>query len=595
MTIARVHVAFKTHLDIGFTDLAQRVVQRYFEGYIPQAIALAQQMRDAGQPHRFVWTTGSWLIYEYLEHADANQRRAMERAIAAGDLVWHALPCTTHTELMDPGLIRHGLSLSKQLDQRFGKTTIAGKMTDVPGHTRAMVPYLAEAGVQFLHLGVNPASHPPAVPDLFRWQHTDGSEILVMYEKSDYGGVQNIERAGSALALAHTGDNCGPPAMPDILKGFEQLQHQFPDAAIFASTLDDFARDVLPLRSQFPVVTQEMGDTWIHGVGTDPLKISTFLELCRQRRYSRPLMLVAEHTWGRDIKAMLTDPELFETYEKTQFQRRRARGDFKLWEDSWQEQRDYIGVPRAPHKPVATSVASFSPTSNRTRPSPVPLPPALARLQPVLLYEVFGSEDYDRFTTQYNPNLTKTRFWAIPDFGKPGLEKVLQRGQRWHASAIHVQEQGDSTLVTFAFPEEPIRLFGCPARFELRVQGPRWELTWHDKDASRIPEAIWLGLNPPGLDESFRLIKLGQEIDPLHVVEFGARSLHAVTALKTGAFQLRTLDAPLVAVGQPALLNFNNQLPDLRDGFHFNLYNNVWGTNFPLWYDQHARFRFEWS
>ena len=32
--------------------------------------------------------------------------------------------------------------------------------------------------------------------------------------------------------------------------------------------------------------------------------------------------------------------------------------------------------------------------------------------------------------------------------------------------------------------------------------------------------------------------------------------------------------------------------PDLTAGVWFNLYNNMWNTNFPLWYDEDARFRF---
>lgn len=27
---------------------------------------------------------------------------------------------------------------------------------------------------------------------------------------------------------------------------------------------------------------------------------------------------------------------------------------------------------------------------------------------------------------------------------------------------------------------------------------------------------------------------------------------------------------------------------------HINLRNNVWGTNFPMWYGEDARFRFVW-
>ena len=53
-----------------------------------------------------------------------------------------------------------------------------------------------------------------------------------------------------------------------------------------------------------------------------------------------------------------------------------------------------------------------------------------------------------------------------------------------------------------------------------------------------------------------------------------------------------TLDAALVAPGEPSLLNFNSDLPRLAKGAHFNLYNNVWGTNFPMWYEDDAQFRF---
>jgi hypothetical protein len=52
------------------------------------------------------------------------------------------------------------------------------------------------------------------------------------------------------------------------------------------------------------------------------------------------------------------------------------------------------------------------------------------------------------------------------------------------------------------------------------------------------------------------------------------------------------LDAPLVAPGKPSLLNFTNFLPAVKDGIHINLYNNIWGTNHPMWYDEDAKFRF---
>ncbi|MCA9902986.1 MAG: hypothetical protein KC547_03940 [Anaerolineae bacterium] len=165
--IDELHVIFKTHLDVGFTDYAHKVIDRYMTHFIPDAIALARTLRLEHPDEPFCWTVGSWLIHEYLRRGSPDQIRMMESAIHAGMVTWHALPFTTHTEFMDADLFRYGLSLSKELDQRFGRQTIAGKMTDVPGHTRAMIPLLHEAGIRFFHVGVNPAATVPDVPPVF--------------------------------------------------------------------------------------------------------------------------------------------------------------------------------------------------------------------------------------------------------------------------------------------------------------------------------------------------------------------------------------------------------------------------------------------
>ncbi|MDR3707065.1 MAG: hypothetical protein P4L33_02100 [Capsulimonadaceae bacterium] len=64
-------MVFKTHLDLGFTDFAANIEARYFRPFIPSAIRLAKSIRLSGADDRFAWTTGSWLIYEYLEWATA--------------------------------------------------------------------------------------------------------------------------------------------------------------------------------------------------------------------------------------------------------------------------------------------------------------------------------------------------------------------------------------------------------------------------------------------------------------------------------------------------------------------------------------------
>jgi len=239
----QIHLIFKTHLDVGFTDLAGKVVRNYFKHYIPSALRVAREMREAGGAEKFIWTTGSWLIYEYLEQASAQERKTMEEGILAGDIAWHALPFTTHTELMDAELYRFGLSLSKSLDARFGRRTTAAKLTDVPGHTRAIIPLLADAGVTFLHIGVNPGSTVPGVPGLFRWQDPGGAEVIVMYE-SGYGSAFEIPGLEHSIAFGHTMDNMGPQSAEQVKDVYREFEQRFPGARVFASTLLGFLQRI---------------------------------------------------------------------------------------------------------------------------------------------------------------------------------------------------------------------------------------------------------------------------------------------------------------------------------------------------------------
>jgi hypothetical protein len=651
-TIERVHVIFKTHLDIGFTDMARAVTARYMDDFIPQALSVAEELRKRAGAERFVWTTGAWLIWEYLERAAPAERQRMERAIAAGDIAWHALPFTTHSELIDADLFAFGISMARELDARFRRHTIAAKMTDVPGHTRAIVPILAAAGVKLLHIGVNAASHPPDVPDAFVWRDPSGAELLVMYQRGGYGDLSTVAGLPDALAFAHTGDNQGPQSADDIVQQFEALRARFPGALVRASTLDAFAEQLLAAAPRLPVVTAEIGDTWIHGIGSDPAKVSRLRELSRLRRawlergevapddermhaFSRPLLLVAEHTWGLDEKTHLAD---YRHYTRAQLREaRHSLPAFQQFESSWAEQRGYLdtalaaleGTPfgaaaRAniaaltPVRPDTGALTPFAPGQHelvtpygRVAWDAHTVTLDLASAGPAMrivmqpLYQTFAESDYERFRQEYNVNHAATAIWAVDDYTKPGIGAAGARSAWWQPERVEafqpLSEQGAAVLLLVSMPSEASEQWGCPALFTIEIaaaeHGVQATLQWFDKAAIRLPEAIWFKLQIEGASsEGWSLRKMGQWIDPLHVVRHGNRHLHAVEALRytgaTGALQIEALDAPLVAPGEPALLRFPDMLPDPARGVHFNLYNNVWGTNFRMWYDEDARFRF---
>ena len=95
----RVLIMFKCHFDLGFIDTQVAIIHRYFEKHYPEALRIASTMRQVSDD-RYVWTTGSWLLYEYLEQATSEQRKVMEQAVSRGDIAWHALPYTWQTEFL---------------------------------------------------------------------------------------------------------------------------------------------------------------------------------------------------------------------------------------------------------------------------------------------------------------------------------------------------------------------------------------------------------------------------------------------------------------------------------------------------------------
>lgn len=90
--VERVLVVFKTHLDIGFTDLSSSVEQRYVDHFIPRAIEVARALREAGGEERYVWTTGAWLIDAYRRQAAPEAVARLDEAIRCGDLAWNGVP-----------------------------------------------------------------------------------------------------------------------------------------------------------------------------------------------------------------------------------------------------------------------------------------------------------------------------------------------------------------------------------------------------------------------------------------------------------------------------------------------------------------------
>ena len=637
----------KTHLDLGFTALAAEVAAQYVNDFFPRALATAAALRDRGGAERLVWTTGSWILHHALQAGTDLQRSAVAAGVDRGDLAWHALPVTTHTELMDPALVRSGLDIAGSLDARFGRTTTAAKMTDVPGHTRGLVPLLAEAGVTFLHLGVNPVWPVPDVPPVFRWRSPDGAEVTVAYQAGGYGGEVAVPGCDEVLAFLHSGDNLGPPSVDDVVAAHAALAERHPGAAVQASTLDGFARALQAsgAAAGLPAVTAEIGDPWIFGAASDPQKVAAYREVLRARARlvgqdspadattaDRLLLLTAEHTWGLDQKVALPEDR---TWALDDLDALRSTPAARRFEQSWAEQRAYVArAAEALALPPPADHPGSDPTrSGRWELAVDPTTGALHHLVDtesgrvladgdhplgLVTYQSFDEADYERFYAGLRPS-PEDEWWARWDNTKPGIDADGAVSGLWHPEVTDVwQRDGDDRssgelVVRLAFVGEPVDRLGAPPevwcawRFSTADGGNaegdagdvECRVRWPRKRANRLPEALWCSFVPPVAEpERWVMDKLGQQVSPLDVVRRGGRSLHAVGPGGVsydgpdGAVRLASLDAPLVAPGRPNLLDADPPLPDMAGGWHVLLADNCWGTNFPMWIEGPMAYRF---
>lgn len=670
----KVYVVSKTHLDLGFTDYAEIIRQKYIDEFIPSAVSLAEKI-NTKDDKRFIWTTGSWIIKEALNCSDNEKKEKLIKALRDGNIVPHAMPFTTHSELFDEDTFDFGLSIVDEIDEIRGRKTVAAKMTDVPGHTKAIVPILNRHGIKLLHIGVNGVSAVPEVPDCFLWKYKD-SEIVIIYS-GDYGGAFKCDYVDEILYFDHTVDNRGTPSANKVTDKLEKIKSEYPGYEVSAGTLDDFAEVIWKVKDRLPVVEGEIGDTWIHGSAADPFKSAALRELMRLKRrwlndgsmlrmseeykdFSDALLCIGEHTCGVDSKIYFAD---YENYLKSDFTAARkndkvtvkhpfrgfpkgfifrsvGKGEerrYSIIEKSWQEQRGYIekavnclsdehkaeaqtAIKRLrPEKPC--DISHYKKLDRKVQLSDFELElnefGAVGKLtykgneiicqndKPLLEYRSYTSRDYDFWFTHYARNMKSNAVWGYPDFGKPLLkyyDKKYPNGRFYYRlTDVRVSdEEGKINIYANLECDKVIsQKLGAPGQvqviYTLDVKGLTINLSWFKKDANRSPEAIFLHLYPDS--DELTLIKTGSEIDYKSTVSMGGRNLHAVekALIKNDSviFEIYNNHSPLISIGQGKIIEYDNKIesPE-KDGISYVLCNNVWGTNFPLWYEDNARFEF---
>ena len=333
-----------------------------------------------------------------LKCPSKEQIEEVESALRNGDLYFHAFPHNAQPELMDAeSFAVMGIDSAANLAKVYGrKPPTVLSQRDVPGLTRGIVPVLVDRGVFGISIGANDGSPPPIVPSTvdcyakglhqvrtpFVWRdEASGKEVIMDIHPGGYGGITGgsmpdgtpffardgtlcdcigIDGLDDVLCYAWRGDNYGPNGTDQVLLDYEKFGKAFPNARIQRSTLDAFWDLLEPLKSTLPVLTSEIGDSWMYGVSSDPLKLAEMRAMMRigaKLSYAgaTPLFLrlaikLSEHTWGGQggMHNNITHPT--HAWTAPELAKARKAGTnpyYRFMEDSWVEQRAFISAAMA--------------------------------------------------------------------------------------------------------------------------------------------------------------------------------------------------------------------------------------------------------
>eukprot|EP00935_MAST-01C_sp_MAST-1C-sp1_P002549 g2549.t1 len=342
-----------------------------------------------------------------LHCPNATQLAELEAAVKRGDITWHAFPFNAEPETYSSDGFDRALDLTFAEDDYYGHPhRLTYNQRDVPGLTRAAIPKLVARGVKAVSVGENGQCAAVNVPPIFVWRDNNTqTEVLAMFHPHGYGAEPpapsaasaaesrrrrlhaddddddddlkafeedtpslgtglgdcvKVPEAHTALCYAWLSDNRGPHSYDQANGVFQQVQKLFPGAKVVASdAFDDFVQDVWEHRDSLPVVTAEIGDTWIHGASTDPFRIARFRAASRlaatadaeakaagtanaksdnRLTFERLLMKVGEHTWGWNggsiRKSSWSNPDLQKSMKSSK--------DFITAPYTWLEQRHFV-------------------------------------------------------------------------------------------------------------------------------------------------------------------------------------------------------------------------------------------------------------
>lgn len=628
----KIILVFKTHFDIGFTDLSSRVIDNYAKGMLEEVIETCEKTQDMGKL-RYVWTMPAWPLLHIVQNCAPGLKEKLDALIENGQVAWHALPFTSHTDFCSQKEYLEGLKYSRLLAEQAKELypdaeVVCGTMDDfyreLSAYDLSGVPVVAgDLADTWIH-GVG--AYPQEVSRVRRSRRKmEGLQALWL---------------GRWLAGEQTADQTGKVNAERCLEQYYEQIALFEEHTWGADVKTWLGPDRAYEKEAF--------------LETKDSEACRFMERSWEEQRERARKAEA---CVKELEGILEPEELSEsdgTEEDTRWlfcgRKQPFTGWVRLperWEgnpvlvDGTEAECGWIGgnwCCYVENLPGFTSVAvrlsdgkAVDEEALEQKKTAFPAGTAAEgllslenhryhlifckdtgavislwdkKLQCALLkgnahqsalayqYDKYGYDDINEYLRHYGYHFTT---WGIQDYGRENYpvcphETFVPAFVRYELTEDRVRffysSQKDGSAGRYGNAEEMELSITLPAAGDEIFM----ELFLKNKQESPFVESGSFRILPGEKPLSWRMQKGGVLLDPeKDIVKKANHSLACVengmTAFgKQTGFCLKTPDAPLVSLNGTGIYHFAPEFEAAENGgIYVNLFNNMWGTNFPQW------------
>ncbi len=181
-----VHMLHHTHLDIGYTEPQNEILERQVRS-IYETLRYIDETKDYPDEAKFKFhLEGMWAVDEFFERSTEEDQRRFIDAARNRQIYLDGMYAQALTGMYNDEELFHVMDAATEFGRKHGVTVDSAMITDIPGWTWGYVTALAQHGIKYLDIG---ASRRFALDDKpFYWESPSGKEkVLCLAHSLGYG------------------------------------------------------------------------------------------------------------------------------------------------------------------------------------------------------------------------------------------------------------------------------------------------------------------------------------------------------------------------------------------------------------------------